>query len=71
MLYHQTPNWQSVVCKLLFDSTSSVGILIPQTFKKDELIHNDSCLTHQLAYVRVMVIYISLSEYETIMATLP
>lgn len=42
-----------------------------QTFKEDELIHKDSCLTRQLAYVRVKVIYISLSEYETTMATLP
>ncbi len=52
-------------------STSCACTLISQTFKEDKLIHKDSCLTHQLAYVHVKVIYISPSEYETMMATLP
>lgn len=33
--------------------------LISQTFKEDRLIHKDSCLIRQLAYVDVKVIYIS------------
>lgn len=56
---------------VLFTSTSSACTLISHTFKEDELIHKDSCPTRQLAYVRVKVIYISLSEYETMMATFP
>lgn len=54
-----------------FTSTNSACTLISQTFKEDKLIYKDSCLTHQLAYVRVKGIYISLSEYKTMMATLP
>lgn len=41
-----------------------------QTCMDIELIH-DSCLNRQLAYVHVEVIYIYLSEYGTMAATLP
>ena len=42
-----------------------------QTCMDTELIHEDSCLTRQLAYVHVKVIYIYLSESGTMAATLP
>lgn len=60
-----------ITSTLLFAFTSTGCTLISQTFKEDKLIHKDSRLTRQLAYLRVKVIYISLSEYETMMATSP